>query len=124
MILEIDTEITHKILIMIPGETYHNNKNGFREIRSRHGLTDWVHGSWFDGYGNEVKTHFQKRYKATERWSNYDGDILVIKSDNQAFISSSIIFWETRGGSILDITDWPQIEVLVNGQAVSHQVME
>lgn len=123
MILEIDTKITHKILVMIPGETYHANKNGFKEIRSRHGLTDWVSGSWFDGYGNEVETHFQKRYKATERWSNYDGDVLVITSDNQAFINSSIIFWETRGASVLDMTDRPRVEVLVNGESVRHEVV-
>lgn len=123
MILNINTEITHKLLVMIPDEIYHKNKNGFKDIRTRHGLTDWVRGSWFDGYGNEVETHFQKRYKATERWSTFDGDVLIIKSDNQSFINSSIIFWETRGASILDMTDGPRVEVLVNGEVVDHEVV-
>ena len=123
MILEIDTEITHKLLVMIPGETYHNNKNGFKEIRSKYGLTDWIDGSWFDGYGNEVETHFQKRYEATNRRSSYDGDVLIITSDNKSFVNSSIIFWETRGASILDMTDGPKVKVLVNGEDVKHKVV-
>lgn len=123
MILNIDTEITHKLLVMIPGEIYHMNKNGFKEIRSRHGFTDWYDSSWTDGYGNEIETHFKKRYNATERWSTFDGDVLIITSDNQAFINSAIIFWETRGASILDMTDGPKIEVLVNGEVVRHEVV-
>lgn len=123
MILNIDTEIKHKLLIMIPQNLYHKNKRGFKEIRTRHGFTDWHGCSWSDGCG-KIKTYFQKRYEATGRWSNYDGDVLIIESYDKSFVNSCIIFWETRGGSVLDITDRPQIEVLVNGQAVSHQVME
>ena len=123
MILEIDTEITHKLLVMIPGEIYHKNKNGFKEIRTRFGFTDWQGYSWSNGCSCKIETHFQKRYKATERWSTFDGDVLIIKSDNQSFINSSIIFWETRGASILDMTDEPKIEVLVNGEVVRHEVV-
>lgn len=123
MILDIDTEIEHKLLIMIPAEMYHMNKGGFKEIRLRHGFTDWHNNSWTDGYGNEVETHFQKRYIATDRWSSYDGDVLIITSDNQVFINSSIIFWETRGASILDMTDRPNIVVGVNGKIVNHKVV-
>jgi len=123
MILEIDTEITHKLLVMIPQNLYHKNKNGFKEIRTRHGFTDWYNNSWTDGYGNKIETHFQKRYKATNRWSTYDGDVLIIESDNQHFINSTIIFWETRYASVLDMTDVPKVEVLVNGESVSHEVV-
>lgn len=124
MILVIDTEITQKLLIMIPGEMYHMNKNGFKEIRTRHGFTDWQGHSWTDGYGNTIETHFQKRYAATDRWSSYDGDVLIIESDNQSFINSSIIFWEARGASVIDMTVWPEIEVLVDGRLVNHEVLE
>ena len=123
MILNINTEITHKLLVMIPNEIYHKNKRGFKDIRTRHGFTNWQGRSWYSGYG-KIETHFQKRYKATERWSTFDGDVLIIKSDNQSFINSSIIFWETRGASILDMTDGPRVEVFVNGEIVRHEVVE
>ena len=124
MILEIDTEITHKLLVMIPGEIYHKNKNGFRELRTKYNITDWYNNSWTDGYGNKIETHFQKRYAATNRWSTYDGDVLIIESDNESFITSTIIFWETRGASVLDMTDVPTIEVIVDGEYVDHEVLE
>lgn len=123
MILNIDTEITHRLLVMIPQNIYHKNKRGFKELRTRFGFTDWQSCSWSNGCSGKIKTHFQKRYKATERWSSYDGDVLIIESDNQHFINSSIIFWETRGASILDMTDGPRVEVLVNGEIVNHEIV-
>ena len=122
MILNIDTEITHKLLVMIPGEIYHKNKNGFKGLRTRYGVTLWHNNNWVGAIGS-IETHFQKRYEATERWSSYDGDVLIIESNNRPFITSFIIFWETRGASILDMTDVPRVEVLVNSEAVRHEVV-
>ena len=124
MILNIDTEIIHKLLIMIPRDMYHKNKKGFKELRTRYQFTDWHGCSWTDGYGNKIETHFQKRYEATDRFSTFDGDILIITGRDMEFIEATLHFWNVRGASILDMTDKPKIEVLVNGEFVKHEVIE
>ena len=122
MILNIDTEIKHKLLVMIPNEIYHKNKNGFKDIRTKYGFTNWCNNTW---YGSEgfIDTHFQKRYDSTGRFSTFDGDVLIVESTCSPFIEEIINFWTVRGASILDMTDGPRIEVLVNGEIVGHEVV-
>ena len=122
MILEIDTKITHKLLVMIPNEIYHKNKNGFKELRTRYGITNWYNNTWS---GNEgfINTHFQKRYDSTGKFSTFDGDVLIVESTCIPFIKEIIHFWTVRDVSIIDMTDGPRVEVLVNGEIVRHEVV-
>lgn len=123
MILNIDTEITHKLLVMIPDKIYHKNKNGFKEIRTKYGFTNWCNNTWYGSEGS-IKTYFQKRCDATKGWNTFDGDVLIIESTNCEFIDSVLYFWDRRHASILDMTDFPKVEILVNGESVSHEVVE
>ena len=122
MILDIDTEITHKLLVMMPREIYHKNKNGFKELRTRHGITKWYNNTWSGSEGS-IETYFQKRCDVTNRWNTFDGDVLIIESTNCGFIDSVLYFWDRRHASILDMTDGPKVEVLVNGEIVRHEVV-
>lgn len=123
MKLEIEYEMKQKLLVIIPRELYHKNKNGFRQLRQRYKFIDWYNNSWTDGYGGIINTHFQKRYYATDRFSTFDGDILIIESSNIEFIEATLHFWNVRGASILDMTDVPRVEVLVNGEVVNHEIV-
>ena len=122
MILEIDTEITHKLLIMIPNEIYHKNKNGFKELRTRYGITNWYNNTW-SGSEGFIETYFKKRCDASNRLNTFDGDILIVESNYNSFVEDIISFWSIRNASILDMIDVPRVEVLVNGEIIDHEVV-
>ena len=124
MILYIDEEIRHSVLIMIPDEKYHSNKKGFKELRTHYGFTNWYRCSWTDEMNGKIETHFRKRYDTVNNFFSFDGDVLIINSTNGEFVGRAMAFWNMRGASIIDMTDNPKIEVLVNGVSVRHEVIE
>lgn len=116
-------DVPREVMIIMPDETYHDNKIAVKVVREKYGAVEWNGISeWTNRDDIRIRTFFSKAYAHSDRTFEYGGNVFIVETTNIEFIHKLRHVLYMTDATFIDMTKVPHIDVMIDGISAPFRV--